>query len=86
MNLDKFLFKIFAPNRKRNELNYFKLAICGFIAGAVCELIMIHWTVGEVNFYKAFGKNQARRIAEQKVVLNDFFRGRKEDDLKAKNE
>ncbi|XP_058818613.1 small integral membrane protein 4 [Topomyia yanbarensis] len=43
-----------------------------FGLGAALEFSMIHWRVGETNFYNTFKKNQAKEIVEEKVRLHQL--------------
>lgn len=37
-----------------------------FLSGAILEYVMIHWTVGETNFYRTYKKRQVEQIIEHK--------------------
>ncbi|XP_032451774.1 small integral membrane protein 4 [Nasonia vitripennis] len=37
-----------------------------FLGGAALEYLMIHWTVGETNFYRTYKKRQVDEIIECK--------------------
>ncbi|XP_049277376.1 small integral membrane protein 4 [Anopheles funestus] len=43
-----------------------------FGLGAALEFSMIHWRVGETNFYNTFKKRQAKEIVEEKLRLHQL--------------
>lgn len=58
------------PGRKRFGI-YSILPLC-FLAGAVLEFSMIHWTVGETNFYRIYKRNQVERLSQ--AALDDYIK------------
>ena len=38
-----------------------------FFAGAGLEFVMIHWTVGETNFYKTYKKRAVESLAQERA-------------------
>lgn len=43
-----------------------------FGLGATLEFSMIHWRVGDTNFYNTFKKRQAKDIVEEKLRLHQL--------------
>ncbi|OQR72836.1 small integral membrane protein-like [Tropilaelaps mercedesae] len=43
-----------------------------FFAGAALEFSMIHWAVGETNFYKTYKKRVVRETAERELMLEEM--------------
>lgn len=48
-------------------LGEFRLLPLFFLAGAAMEFTMIHWHVGEVNFYKTYKKNRIEEAVQERL-------------------
>ncbi|XP_076242320.1 ubiquinol-cytochrome c reductase complex assembly factor 5-like [Calliopsis andreniformis] len=59
--------RIFHHNMPLKFLGEFRLLPIFFIAGAALEFTMIHWHVGEVNFYKTYKKRQIEKAVEERL-------------------
>ncbi|PSN36968.1 Small integral membrane protein 4 [Blattella germanica] len=42
-----------------------------FLLGGALEFSMINWHVGEVNFYRTFKRQQALKLAQQKLEVEE---------------
>lgn len=52
------------PGKRFKEFRF--LPLC-FVMGGVLEFLMIHWHVGEVNFYKTYKKRRIEEAVEQRL-------------------
>lgn len=52
------------PGKKLGE--YRLLPLC-FLLGAALEYSMIHWQVGEVNFYKTYKRRRVEELVEKRL-------------------
>lgn len=48
-------------------LGEFRMLPLFFVMGAALEFTMIHWHVGEVNFYKTYKKNRINEEVERRL-------------------
>lgn len=48
-------------------LGEFRLIPIFFVMGALMEFTMIHWTVGEVNFYKTYKRRRVEEAVEERL-------------------
>uniref|UniRef100_A0A914XMK6 Uncharacterized protein n=1 Tax=Plectus sambesii TaxID=2011161 RepID=A0A914XMK6_9BILA len=44
---------------------WYTMFALGVVSGAALELVKIHWTAGEVNFYTVFRRKQLKRRLDQ---------------------
>ncbi|XP_076650324.1 ubiquinol-cytochrome c reductase complex assembly factor 5-like [Halictus rubicundus] len=54
-------------------LGEFRLLPVCFVAGGLLEYVMIHWHVGEVNFYRTYKKRRIEEAVEER--LREMQRG-----------
>ncbi|XP_025074483.1 small integral membrane protein 4 [Pogonomyrmex barbatus] len=48
-------------------LGEYRLLPLFFVAGAALEYFMIHWHVGEVNFYKTYKRRKVEELVEERL-------------------
>ncbi|XP_071635483.1 ubiquinol-cytochrome c reductase complex assembly factor 5-like [Temnothorax longispinosus] len=65
---------MFSPKLKRiisrlpgKALGEYRLLPLFFILGAALEYSMIHWQVGEVNFYKTYKRRRVEELVEERL-------------------
>ncbi|XP_055598052.1 small integral membrane protein 4 [Uranotaenia lowii] len=56
----------------KNTLGIYRFLPLFFGLGAALEFSMIHWRVGETNFYNTFKKRQAKEIVDEKLRLHQL--------------
>ncbi|XP_055541216.1 small integral membrane protein 4 [Wyeomyia smithii] len=56
----------------KNIFGIYRFLPLFFGLGATLEFSMIHWRVGETNFYNTFKKHQAKDIVEEKLRLHQL--------------
>ncbi|XP_053977953.1 small integral membrane protein 4 [Hylaeus volcanicus] len=59
--------KIWYNNLPGKALGEFRILPVFFAAGAVLEFTMIHWHVGEVNFYKTYKRRRLEEAVEERL-------------------
>uniref|UniRef100_A0A1Q3FJK5 Uncharacterized protein n=1 Tax=Culex tarsalis TaxID=7177 RepID=A0A1Q3FJK5_CULTA len=56
----------------KNALGIYRFLPLFFGLGAALEFSMIHWRVGDTNFYNTFKKRQAKDIVEEQLRLHQL--------------
>uniref|UniRef100_A0A2M4C513 Putative secreted protein n=2 Tax=albitarsis series TaxID=58233 RepID=A0A2M4C513_9DIPT len=56
----------------KRALGVYRFLPIFFGLGAALEFSMIHWRVGETNFYNTFKKRQAKDIVAERLRLNEL--------------
>lgn len=64
---ESVLAKVIRSWPGKEKLGNYRFLPIFFLLGATLEFSMIHWTVGETNFYRTFKKRQAKNIIEEKL-------------------
>ena len=52
-------------------LGEYRLLPLFFILGAALEYSMIHWQIGEVNFYKVYKRRRVEELVERRLRLEE---------------
>lgn len=67
MILEKRLRKIIKKWPGRRIFGYYSFLPIFFLLGAALEFSMIHWHVGEVNFYNTYKQRRVEELVEERL-------------------
>jgi len=70
----KFISKLVNSIPGKRTLGLYRFIPVFFLVGGCIEYCMIHWHVGEVNFYKVYLRKEARKIAMRELDEDSIVR------------